>query len=340
MKGVFKYLTLPEEVKIDKVSDEFGRFILDPLNEGYAITIGNALRRILLSSIPGVAVVGVEIEGVEHEFSTIEGVKEDVLNIILNLKHMRFKALTEDFEKAEAYIEKKGPGIVTAADIQTPAQIEVVSQDAYIAELMDDAEFKAKLYLEKGIGYRQANYEMVNTDMGYIPIDALFSPIVKVAYHVDKSTTKDYYNYERLILEIETDRTVTPQDALKTASFILGNYISIFAGDFRKVSMEEQTSTQQEEQINEALLKPIEELELNVRASNCLAAHKIKYIYELVQKTDAELLNTKNFGKQSLKEIKDALAQLNLELGMSFTQKQLEMIENMIKVREGEGNEA
>ncbi len=339
MMGVFNYLTLPKEVKIEEHTPTYGKFALEPLNEGYATTIGNALRRILLSSIPGIAVVGVEIEGVESEFSTIDGVKEDVLNIILNLKKVRFRALNENFEEGEVYISKDTPGTVTSGDIQLPGNIEVVDRDVYICELMDDAKFEAKIYLKKGIGYKQADYEIVNREIGYIPVDALFSPIVKVAYHTEKSTMKDYYNYERLTMEIHTDGTVSPQEALKTASYILGNYVSVFAGDFKRIIETQPLKKKEEEQINENLLKPVEELELNVRASNCLAAHNIKYIYELVQKTDQELLSTKNFGKQSLKEIKDSLKQLGLELGMKFEDRQLERIKQLITEKEGEGDE-
>ncbi|WP_022670785.1 DNA-directed RNA polymerase subunit alpha [Hippea alviniae] len=340
MMGVFNYLTLPKEVKIEEHTPTYGKFALEPLNEGYATTIGNALRRILLSSIPGIAIVGVEIEGVESEFSTIDGVKEDVLNIILNLKQVRFRALNENFEEGEVYISKDTPGVVTSADIQLPGNIEIVNDDVYICELMDDAKFEAKIYLKKGIGYKQADYEIVNREIGYIPVDALFSPIVKVAYHSEKSTMKDYYNYERLTIEIHTDGTVSPQEALKTASYILGNYVSVFAGDFKRIIEAQPLKKKEEEQINENLLKPVEELELNVRASNCLAAHNIKYIYELVQKTDQELLSTKNFGKQSLKEIKDSLKQLGLELGMKFDDEQLERIKQLIAEKEGESDEA
>ncbi len=340
MKGIFDYLKLPEEVKIEEHTDTYGKFALEPLNEGYAITVGNALRRVLLSSIPGIAVVGVEIDGVEHEFKTIDGIKEDVLNIILNLKQVRFRALSESFKEAEVYIHKDTPGVVTSDDIKVPGNIEIVSKGVYIAELMENAKLNMKIFLEKGVGYRQADYEMMNREIGYIPVDALFSPIAKVAYHVDKSTVRDYYNLERLILEIYTDGTITPQAALKTASYILGSYIAVFSGDFRRILPEETKIEEAEEQINENLIKPVEELELNVRASNCLSAHDIKYIYELVQKTDAELLSTKNFGKQSLKEIKDSLKQLGLELGMKFTNDQIQKIKQLIAEREGESNEA
>ncbi len=341
MKDVFNYLKLPEEVKIEEQNDTYGRFSLEPLNEGYAITIGNALRRVLLSSIPGIAIVGVEIEGVDHEFSSIDGVKEDVMNIVLNLKQIRFKALNDNFESAVAYINRSTPGKLYAKDIEVPGNIEVINKDVYIAELMEGASIKATIYLKKGIGYKQADVETINREIGYIPIDALFSPIKRVAYKSEKSTVKDYYDFERLVLEIETDGSVAPIKALHTASYILNSYVGLFLKDFKEVSEDAVQDTEEgEEELNENLLKTVDELELNVRASNCLAAHNVKYIWELVQKTEAELLSTKNFGKQSLKEIKESLKQLGLSLGTKLSESQIKRIKEAIKQKEGEENEA
>ncbi len=340
MKGVFKYLKLPNEVKMEEQTDTYGRFSLEPLNEGYAVTIGNALRRILLSSVPGIAIVGIEIDGVDHEFSSIDGIKEDVMNIILNLRQVRFKALNDNFETAEVSIKKTTPGKLTAADIEVPGNIEIVNKDVYIAELMENASINATIYLKKGIGYKQADAEETNKEVGYIPVDAIFSPIKRVAYKIEKSSMKDYYDFEKLLLEIETDGTIEPISALQVSSYILNNYISLFAGNFKEASAElESTSLNSTEELNENLLKTVDELELNVRASNCLATHDIKYIYDLVQKTDAELLSTKNFGKQSLKEIKDALKQLDLDLGMELTKEQIDAIKKAIEEKEGAGNE-
>ncbi len=340
MKGVFKYLKLPNEVKMEEQTDTYGRFSLEPLNEGYAVTIGNALRRILLSSVPGIAIVGIEIDGVDHEFSSIDGIKEDVMNIILNLRQVRFKALNDNFETAKVSIKKTTPGKLTAADIEVPGNIEIVNKDVYIAELMENASINATIYLKKGIGYKQADAEETNKEVGYIPVDAIFSPIKRVAYKIEKSSMKDYYDFEKLLLEIETDGTIEPISALQVSSYILNNYISLFAGNFKEASAElESTSLNSTEELNENLLKTVDELELNVRASNCLATHDIKYIYDLVQKTDAELLSTKNFGKQSLKEIKDALKQLDLDLGMELTKEQIDAIKKAIEEKEGAGNE-
>ncbi len=341
MKDVFNYLKLPEEVKIEEQSETYGRFSLEPLNEGYAVTVGNALRRVLLSSIPGIAIVGVEIEGVDNEFSSIDGVKEDVMNIVLNLKQIRFRALNESFESAVAYINASKPGKLYASDIEVPGNVEVINKDVYIAELMEGASIKATLYLQKGIGYKQADVENINREIGYIPLDALFSPIRRVAYKSEKSTLKDYYDFERLVLEIETDGSITPIKALHTASYILSSYAGLFLKDFKEAGEEAaEAAEDKEEQLNENLLKTVDELELNVRASNCLAAHKVKYIWELVQKTEAELLSTKNFGKQSLKEIKESLKQLGLSLGMKLSESQIKRIKEAIKQREGEKDEA
>ncbi len=340
MKSVFDYLKLPTDVKIEEQNDTYGKFVLEPLNEGYAVTIGNALRRVLLSSIPGIAVVGIEIDGVDHEFSSIDGVKEDVMNIVLNLKQVRFKALNDNFESGEAYIKKSTPGKLTARDIEVPGNIEIVNKDAYIAELMEFSSINAKIYLKKGIGYKQADLEVINREIGYIPIDELFSPIIRVSYKATKSTLKDYYDFEKLILEIETDGTINPVEALHTASYIINNYMSLFLSDFKEASeLFSATEDEKEEQLNENLLKTVDELELNVRASNCLLAHNIKYIWELVQKSDSELLNTKNFGKQSLREIKDSLKQLGLNLGMKFSDNQIDRIKEAIKEKEGEKDE-
>ncbi len=340
MNNVFNYLKLPDEVKIDEQNGFYGRFSLEPLNEGYAVTLGNALRRVLLSSIPGIAVTGVEIEGVDHEFSTIDGIKEDVMNIVLNLKQIRFKALDDNFESGEAYIKKSAPGKLYAKDIELPNNVEVVNKDAYVAELMESSFINAKIYIEKGIGYKQADAEIINKEIGHIPIDALFSPIKRVAYKSQKSTMKDYYDFEKLMIEIETDGSILPIEALHTASRILNNYISVFLQDFKEIGDEpDMDDIEKEEELNENLLKTVDELELNVRASNCLLAHNIRYIWELVVKTDSELLNTKNFGKQSLREIKDSLKQLGLNLGTKLSEGQIKKIKETIKEKEGEKNE-
>ncbi len=330
--NVFEFLQVPAGVKIEKLTESYGKFSFEPLNEGYAITLGNALRRVLLSSIPGVAVVGVEIENVDHEFSTVPGVQEDVLNIILNLKGVLFKFAGEKPEGDIAVtLDKTGPCEVRAGDLEVPFGVEVLNPEHYIATLMDGAVLSARIYLSTGIGYKQADIELVNRNIGYIPVDASYSPVKRVAFHTEKSILRNFYDFERLVLEVETNGTVDPITCVNKASEILVKYLSFFGGSFQKRDEEAEGSVDEEETVDENLLKTIDELELNVRASNCLKSHSIKYIYQLVQKTDAELLSTKNFGKQSLKEIKNALKQLNLELDTHFTREQLEKIESLRK---------
>ncbi len=340
MNSIFNYLKLPNEVKIEENSDTHAIFSFEPLNEGYAITIGNALRRVLLSSIPGIAIVGIEIEGVEHEFSSIDGIKEDVMNIILNLKQVVFKALNDNFESATVYLKKSDKGNLTAADLEIPGNIEIVNKDVYITQLMDNASINASIYLEKGVGYKQTSDIAMQdrASIGYIPVDALFSPVKRVTYKTLKSTMKDYYDYEKLLLEIETNGSVTAKDALNMSSYILNTYLSMFSDNFKEASIEiKQDKEEEKETLNENLLKSVDELELNVRSSNCLSSQGIKYIWQLVSKTDSELLSTKNFGKQSLKEIKESLGQLELGLGMELSEDEISKIKNAIA--ENEKNE-
>ncbi len=327
---IFEYLQLPQEIKVEYVNDRHERFILEPINEGFATTIGNALRRVLLSSIQGIGIVGIKIDGVEHEFSGVTGVKEDVINIILNLKDVVFKSLSENFKECVLKISKKGPGILRASDIELNSDLKIINPNHYIAQLNDDAEFQAEIYLEKGVGYKQSNQESINKEIGYIPVDALFTPVRRVSFSANKSMERGFYDYERLILEVETNGSITPKEALGQASYILNAHFKLFMGNFKESEPDLNYSDANEE-IDENLLKTIEDLELNVRASNCLRNHDIKYIWQLVQKTDFDLLNTRNFGKQSLKEIKAALKQLGLSLGMTFDEKYIKRIEEAIK---------
>jgi len=327
---IFEYLQLPKEIKVEYINDRQARFILEPLNEGFSTTIGNALRRVLLSSIQGIGIVGIKIEGVEHEFSSISGIREDVVNIILNLKDIVFKSLSDDFKNCVLSIHKKGPGTLKASDIELTPDLKIINPNHYIAHLNDDAEFKAEIFLEKGIGYKQSNQESINKEIGYIPVDTLFTPVRRVSFSTDKSTERGFYDYERLILEVETNGSITPKEALGQASYILNAHFKLFMGSFKEPEPDLNYS-ESDEEINENLLKPIEDLELNVRASNCLKSHDIKYVWQLVQKTDTDLLNTRNFGKQSLKEIKAALKQLGLSLGMTFDEKYIKKIEEAIK---------
>ncbi|MGC8502174.1 DNA-directed RNA polymerase subunit alpha [Desulfurella sp.] len=327
---IFEYLQLPQEIKVERINERHERFILEPINEGFATTIGNALRRVLLSSIQGIGIVGIKIDGVEHEFSGISGVKEDVINIILNLKEVVFKNLSENFKERILTINKNGPGVLKASDIVLTSDLKLINPNHYIAQLNDDAEFKAEIYLKKGVGYKQSNQETTNKEIGYIPIDTLFTPIRRVSFSANKSMERGFYDYERLVLDVETDGSITPKEALGQASYILNSHFKLFMGSFKEPEPDLGYGDTNEE-IDENLLKTVEDLELNVRASNCLRNHDIKYIWQLVQKTDLDLLNTRNFGKQSLKEIKAALKQMGLSLGMTFDEKYIKRIEEAIK---------
>ncbi len=333
MERTFDYLVKPLAVQVEssKQNINIKQFIIQPLPKGYAVTLGNAMRRVLLSSIPGVAIVGVKIEGIMHEFSVLHGVKEDVLTIILNLKQVRFKTLTDSFTKGEAFIEKKG-GELKAGDIVVSNDVEVINRDHHIASLMEDGEVKMKLFLEKGVGYKPAR-ENLREEAGLIPVDAMFSPVKRVTYHAEKSTRRGFYDYDKLTLEVETDGTLAPESAVSKAAYILEDYFGFFTQFVSATEKKVEEETEEEIEVNENLLKTVDELELSARAANCLKAQNIKYISELVQKTESELLDTRNFGKQSLKEIKDALSQLGLSLNMKIDEKMLSKLKQLEEKR-------
>ncbi|MGC8706172.1 MAG: DNA-directed RNA polymerase subunit alpha, partial [Desulfurella sp.] len=224
---IFEYLQLPQEIKVERINERHERFILEPINEGFATTIGNALRRVLLSSIQGIGIVGIKIEGVEHEFSGVNGVKEDVITIILNLKDVIFKSLSENFKECVLKINKKGPGVLKASDIELTSDLKIINPNHYIAQLNDNVDFHAEIYLKKGIGYKQSNQESANREIGYIPVDALFTPIRRVSFSADKSMERGFYDYERLVLEVETDGSITPKEALGQASYILNSHFKL-----------------------------------------------------------------------------------------------------------------
>jgi DNA-directed RNA polymerase subunit alpha len=329
MEQIFDYLVKPSavQVRINKENSNIGQFIVQPLPKGYAITLGNAMRRVLLSSIAGVAVTGLKIEGILHEFSTLPGVKEDVLNIILNLKQVCFKPLIDTFTEDKAFIGKKGEGELKAGDIVTSSDVEVVNKDSHIAFLMEGSEVRMKLLLEKGVGYKPAKED--TEEAGLISVDAMFSQVRRVTYRAEKSTCRGFYDYDKLTLEVETNGALTPKDAVSEASYILKNYVGFFTQFALAVESSLEEKVEKEKKINEGLLKTVDELELSARAANCLKAQNIERIWELVQKTENGLLNTRNFGKQSLKEIKDALNQLGLSLNMKIDEDTLLRIKEL-----------
>jgi DNA-directed RNA polymerase subunit alpha len=305
------------EIERDSLTDNYGRFTAKPLERGFGITIGNSLRRILLSSLQGVAVTAVRVDGVLHEFSTISDVMEDVADIILNLKEIRFKLYVEGPKTVT--IEKSTTGPVTASDIQVDDSVEVLNPDAHICTLGKEGKFRAELRLEYGKGYVPSeNLRKEDLPAGVIPIDAFFSPIRRVNYTVSHARVGQRTDYDKLELEVWTDGSVRPEDAVAYGSKILKDQLSIFINFDESLEPEIQEPVIEKEKINDNLYRTVDELELSVRSANCLQNAGIKYIGELVQKTEAEMLKTKNFGRKSLNEIKEILSEMGLGFGLKI----------------------
>jgi DNA-directed RNA polymerase subunit alpha len=293
----------------------YGKFTAEPLERGFGTTVGNALRRVLLSSLQGAAITSVRIEGVQHEYSTMVGVVEDVTDVILNLKEIRVRM--HSHEPRIITLEAKGPKRVDASHIRTDPMVEILNKDRHIAELSENATLKMEMTVRMGKGYFPAERNLEEgAPIGTIPIDAIFSPVKKVNFTVTNARVGQQTDYDRLSLEIWTDGAILPADALAYAAKILKDQLTVFINFDEEVEMPEEIATYEEGAINENLYKPVEELELSVRAYNCLKNADIKYIGELVQKSEQEMLKTKNFGKKSLNEIKDVLHEMGLSLGM------------------------
>jgi len=314
-------LICPKRIEVDEAThtNAYGEFTIQPLERGFGITLGNALRRVLLSSIQGCAIVSVKIEGVTHEFSTLPGVKEDVTDVILNLKGVRFKMLSGNVK--EVSIDVSRPGSVTAADIITDGTLEVLNPDHHIATISHGA-FKAKLMVKMGRGYVPAKKELEpDQPKGTINIDAIFSPIKKVSYFVSYARVGQVADYDKLTLEVWTDGSVKPEDAMAYAAKILKKQLDVFI-NFEDVDEEPVAEKQAEEDnLSKILSRSVEELELSVRSANCLRNAGISTIGELVKKTEAEMLKTKNFGRKSLGEIKEILNEYGLTFGMNVDTK-------------------
>jgi DNA-directed RNA polymerase subunit alpha len=311
-------LIKPREVKIDPRSktDTYAKFVCEPLERGYGITVGNALRRILLSSIMGAAVTKVKIDGALHEFTSLPEVKEDVTDIVLNLKELRIKL--HGHESRVVSIDVDGPKEVTGADIVSDANVEILNPDHHIATVSDGGRLRMELTVEAGRSYVPAEENKKEDDaIGVISIDSLFSPIRKVNYSITNARVGQRTDYDKLTLEVWTDGSVLPEDAVAFAAKILKEQVSIFI-NFDESIEPEISEAEEEPEFNENLLRPVDELELSVRSFNCLQNAGIKYIGDLVQKTEAEMLKTKNFGRKSLKEIKELLADMGLSLGMKL----------------------
>lgn len=313
---------LPKKIAFEEetISDFYGKLIVEPLEKGFGTTLGNALRRVLLSSIEGAAVYGIRIPGVLHEFSTIKGVKEDVVDLILNIKKLRFLMYGDD--KKVVRINVKGPKSVTAADIETDSSIEVLNRDHYIAYVNDKASLEMELYVKKGKGYvfAEVNKEQEDMPVDAIAVDSSFNPIRKVNFSVESARVGRSTDYDRLIMEIFTDGSITPEKAVSDASAIIMEHLNLFLLVKEEVRTEDMVGQgsqfSSESSFNENLLKSIDELELSVRAYNCLKNANIKTLADLVQKTEHEMLRTKNFGRKSLDEIKGILASMGLHFGM------------------------
>ncbi|WP_288448635.1 DNA-directed RNA polymerase subunit alpha [uncultured Pseudomonas sp.] len=312
--SVNEFLT-PRHIDVQAVSQTRAKITLEPLERGFGHTLGNALRRILLSSMPGCAVVEAEIDGVLHEYSAIEGVQEDVIEILLNLKGLAIKLHGRD--EVTLSLSKKGQGPVLASDIQVDHDVEIVNGEHVIAHLAGNGSLNMKLKIARGRGYEPADARQSEEDetraIGRLQLDASFSPVRRVAYVVENARVEQRTNLDKLVLDLETNGTLDPEEAIRRAATILQQQLAAFVdlkGDSEPVVVE------QEDEIDPILLRPVDDLELTVRSANCLKAENIYYIGDLIQRTEVELLKTPNLGKKSLTEIKDVLASRGLSLGM------------------------
>jgi DNA-directed RNA polymerase subunit alpha len=304
----------------ETLTPNYGRFIAQPFERGFGTTIGNALRRVLLSSIEGAAITAVRVEGVLHEFSSLTGVVEDMTDVVLNLKQIPFKLHGEG--PKTLYLEKNGPGVVTAADFEQDADIEILDSTAHIATLSKEGSLKLEARLKRGRGYTVADRNADNDlPLGYIPVDSIHSPVRRVNYHVEGARVGQMTDYDKLVLEVWTNGAVSPQEAVGLAADLLGDHLRIFS-QFEargEGEVEEMAAPEVDPRMSEMLAKPIEELDLSVRSANCLKNANIRTLGDLVQRTEREMLSTKNFGRKSLDEIKDVLASLGLSFGMTRT---------------------
>ena len=320
MQNYKTQLIRPKGVEVDKdeTTSTFGRFVAEPFESGYGLTIGNALRRVLLSSIMGAAITNVRIEGVTHEFSSLKGVVEDVAEIILNLKQVVVKMNAKETKVVR--LEKEGPCTVTAGDIELPHNVTVLNPDLKIATLERGGRLRMDLYIQKGRGYVSQDQNR-NPDLGVdvIPIDAIFSPIKKVNYLVTNARVGQKTDYDKLTLEIWTNGAINPEDALTQASRILINQMAIFTGlGEEEPGVDDNEGKPKQDELNENLYRSVDELELSVRSTNCLKNANIRLIGELVQIPENEILKTPNFGKKSLEEIEKVLSEMGLHFGMKL----------------------
>jgi DNA-directed RNA polymerase subunit alpha len=314
---LWKGFQKPKRLEVDRetLTDRYGRFYAQPFERGFGTTVGNALRRVLLSSIEGAAITAVKIEGVLHEFSPIPGALEDTTEIILNLKRVPFKLHVD--EPKTVYLKATGDKAVTAADIEVDADVDVLDSDVHVANLSAGAELNIEMRLKNGRGYVSADKNFdEDLTIGFIPLDSVHSPIKKVNYVVDAARVGQETDYDKLTIDLWGNGCVKPSEAMGLAAKLLKDHLAIFINFEEETPVEELTVDTERETINEHLNRSVDELELSVRSYNCLKNANIQTIGELVQKTEAEMLRTKNFGRKSLNEIKEILTTMGLSLGM------------------------
>jgi DNA-directed RNA polymerase subunit alpha len=324
-------LIKPNKLDINPGSDHkrLATVVAEPLERGFGLTLGNALRRVLLSSLQGAAVKAVQIDGVLHEFSSIAGVREDVTDIVLNIKEIAIKMQGEGPKRM--VVRKQGPGVVKAGDIQTVSDIEILNPELVLCTLDEGAEIRMEFTVDTGKGYITADRNRPeDAPIGLIPVDSLYSPVKKVSYRVENTREGQILDYDKLTLTVETDGSIRPDDAVAYAARILQDQLAIFV-NFEEPKKETAEVTIPELAFNPALLKKVDELELSVRSANCLKNDNIVYIGDLIQKTEAEMLRTPNFGRKSLNEIKEVLAQMGLHLGMEVPNWPPENIDELAK---------
>ncbi|PEY31804.1 DNA-directed RNA polymerase subunit alpha [Bacillus cereus] len=306
-----------EKPKIETVElnedAKYGKFVIEPLERGYGTTLGNSLRRILLSSLPGAAVTAIQIDGVLHEFSTVEGVVEDVTTIILNLKKLALKIYSEEEKTLE--IDIQGEGIVTAADITHDSDVEILNPDLYIATLAKDAHFRVRLTAKRGRGYTPADAnKSEDQPIGVIPIDSIYTPVSRVTYQVEKTRVGQVANYDKLTLDVWTDGSIGPKEAISLGAKILNEHLNIFVGLTDEAQNAEIMVEKEEDQKEKVLEMTIEELDLSVRSYNCLKRAGINTVQELANKTEEDMMKVRNLGRKSLEEVKHKLEELGLGL--------------------------
>jgi len=315
MQNTLTELLTPRTIDVTEYDSTHAKIVLEPLERGFGHTLGNALRRILLSSMPGCAIVEVEIDGVLHEYSAIEGVQEDVIEILLNLKDVAI--IMHGKNEAELVLSKTGPGLLTAGDIQTDASVEIVNPDYVIANISGDISLNMRLRVARGRGYQPADARESDDEetraIGRLQLDASYSPVRRVSYVVESARVEQRTDLDKLILDLETNGTIDPEEAIRRAATILQQQLAVFVDLEREKQIEPE---QREDEVDPILLRPVDDLELTVRSANCLKAETIYYIGDLIQRTEVELLKTPNLGKKSLTEIKDVLASRGLSLGM------------------------